>query len=201
MNLDANKLDWSKGDGLLPAVVQDADTGTVLMLAFMNRDALARTLTNRHATFWSRSRGRLWEKGETSGNTLDVVSVYADCDGDTLLLRVRPRGPVCHTGAPDCFPYATPMPAGFLGRLARIVSERAKAPPAESYTARLLAQGASRVAQKVGEEGVEVALAAAIGERQELINESADLLYHLLVALESNKVTLSEVTRCLAERC
>ena len=200
MNLEIAKLAWDKSDGLVPAVVQDADSGTVLMLGYMNKEALKLTLANRRATFWSRSRRKLWEKGETSGNTLDVVSVHADCDGDTLLLRVRPRGPVCHTGNSDCFPDAGPLPAGFLGRLAKIISERAKAPATESYTARLLGEGISRLAQKVGEEGVEVALAAATGDRQGLIDESADLLYHLLVTLEGAGVRLDEVTACLGKR-
>jgi phosphoribosyl-ATP pyrophosphohydrolase/phosphoribosyl-AMP cyclohydrolase len=200
MNLEPDKLDWDKSGGLLPAVVQDADSGSVLMLGFMNEKALAHTLAHKRATFWSRSRNRLWEKGETSGNTLDVVSVHADCDGDTLLVRVRPRGPVCHLGTADCFPDAPALPAGFLATLAGVISKRAKAPAAESYTARLLGQGINRVAQKVGEEGVELALAAATGDRQAVIDESADLLYHLLVTLEGSGVTLSEVTACLASR-
>jgi phosphoribosyl-ATP pyrophosphohydrolase/phosphoribosyl-AMP cyclohydrolase len=200
VNLSPDSLAWEKSAGLLPAVVQHADTGTVLMLGYMNREALARTLASGCATFWSRSRGRLWEKGETSGNRLDVVSVHADCDGDTLLLRARPQGPVCHQGTSDCFPEAAPLPAGFIGHLAQVVAERSKADPADSYTARLIASGSRRVAQKVAEEGVEVALASAAGDRPALVEESADLLYHLLVTLQDAKVPLEDVMRCLAAR-
>ena len=196
----AESLDWEKCGGLLPAVVQDADSGVVLMLGFMDREALARTVASGRATFWSRSRQRLWEKGETSGNTLHVLAVHADCDGDTLLLRVRPRGAVCHTGAADCFPGAAPLPAAFLGSLSRIVSERAAAPVERSYTARLLAEGMGRLAQKVGEEGVETALAAVGGDREALLAESADLVYHLLVLLQGAGLGLTELSRCLEAR-
>jgi phosphoribosyl-AMP cyclohydrolase / phosphoribosyl-ATP pyrophosphohydrolase len=196
----ADGLAWEKCGGLLPAVVQDADSGAVLMLGFMDREALARTVASGRATFWSRSRQRLWEKGETSGNTLEVLGVHADCDSDTLLLRVRPQGAVCHTGAADCFPGAAALPPAFLGHLARIVAERATAPVEQSYTARLLAEGMGRLAQKVGEEGVETALAAVGGDRQALLAESADLVYHLLVLLQGAGLSLTDLSRCLEER-
>lgn len=196
----AEGLAWGKCGGLLPAVVQDADSGAVLMLGFMDREALAHTVASGRATFWSRSRQRLWEKGETSGNILQVLAIYVDCDADTLLVQVRPQGPVCHTGAAGCFPGAAALPAAFLGRLARIVAERAGAPTEQSYTARLLAEGMGRLAQKVGEEGVETALAAVGGDRQALLDESADLVYHLLVLLQGAGLGLPDLSRCLEDR-
>lgn len=192
-----DSLDWKKMDGLLPAVVQDADTHAVLMLGYMDRAALEATLAGGEVTFYSRSRGRLWRKGETSGNVLRLVAWRADCDGDALLIRARPAGPVCHTGAPSCF--GEPAQA-FLPRLERIVAERSRAAPEQSYTARLLAAGLPRIAQKLGEEGVETALAAASGQRGELIAESADLLYHLAVLWRAGGVSLAEVEEELARR-
>ena len=156
---DLNGLAWDKMDGLLPAVVQDAATGAVLMLGYMDRAALAATLESGLATFFSRSKGRLWVKGETSGNVLRVVSVRADCDDDALLVRAEPAGPTCHLGTRSCFAREAEG-AGWLGELARVVAARAAAPGDQSYTARLLQAGPARIAQKVGEEGVEVALAA-----------------------------------------
>nr|WP_265571429.1 bifunctional phosphoribosyl-AMP cyclohydrolase/phosphoribosyl-ATP diphosphatase HisIE [Sphingomicrobium nitratireducens] len=187
-------------DGLVPAIVQDADSGEVRMLGYMNRDALEATKASGRVTFWSRSKQALWEKGATSGNGLVFVSLDVDCDGDALLVRARPEGPTCHKGDANCFATGLP-PAGFLGTLARIVSQRAAAGNADaSYTARLLAKGTRRIAQKVGEEGVETALAATAGDREELIAESADLLYHLTVLLEASGVGLDEVTAELARR-
>lgn len=195
--------------GLLPVVVQDVATGAVLMLAWANREAVERTLATGQVWFWSRSRQSLWHKGETSGNTLKVVEVLPDCDGDTLLIRALPAGPACHRGTRTCF---EPNPARLeLGWLAEILKARAGASPEESYTARLLAGGIERVAQKVGEEGVETALAAvsliARGEdekqlerRSALVGEAADLLYHLLVLLQASDVEPEEVVRELARR-
>lgn len=193
-------LDWAKGDGLLPAVVQDADTGRVLMLGYMNAEALEKSLRTRQVTFFSRSKQRLWTKGESSGNTLEWVDARADCDRDTLLVLARPRGPTCHTGTDTCFGNRYDPPLAFLGQLKRVIDQRRGADPASSYTAKLLDRGVKRCAQKVGEEGVEVALAATAGDREELVNESADLLYHLLVVLAASEVELDEVFAALEDR-
>jgi phosphoribosyl-ATP pyrophosphohydrolase/phosphoribosyl-AMP cyclohydrolase len=190
------RLDWDKGDGLLPAVIQDADSGAVLMLGFMNREALRVTLVEGRATFFSRTRQTLWTKGETSGNFLEVVSVSADCDADTLLVLARPAGPVCHTGAASCFAGAEPSRAAglaFLPRLEEILSDRIARSPEGSYTAELFSQGPTRIAQKIGEEGVEVALAAAGGDDAAVVGETADLLYHLLLLLRQRGLSLAAV--------
>ena len=200
---DLSRLDFSKGDGLLPAVIQDADTGAVLMLGYMNAAALAATQARGRVVFFSRSRQRLWEKGETSGHTLEVEAIRADCDADTLLITARPLGPTCHEGTITCFGDAALTGAtrlGFLARLARIIEQRRSESPDRSYTARLLAAGPKRVAQKVGEEGVEVALAAVAEGDGQLIGESADLLFHLLVLLRSRNLELEDVVRELAAR-
>ena len=193
-------LDFDKVDGLMPAIVQDADTGRVLMLGYMNREALEKTQATGHVTFFSRSRQRLWTKGETSGNTLELVSLNADCDHDTLLVQAIPHGPTCHLGTDTCWGDEVNPAAGFLAELERVIESRADADPESSYTARLLNKGVKRCAQKVGEEGVEVALAATAGDREELINESADLLYHLLVVLNAGAVSLDEVLATLMDR-
>lgn len=197
---DLEDLDWNKGDGLLPAIVQDADDGRVLMLGYMNAEALETTRSSGRVTFFSRSRQRLWTKGETSGNHLEPVEVLVDCDRDTLLVLARPHGPTCHTGTDTCF-GDTPAPAvGFLYSLERTIRARANSDPDQSYTARILAEGLKRCAQKVGEEGVEVALAAVAGERQELESEAADLLYHLLVCLHAADSDLDSVVGELLRR-
>ena len=184
--------------GLLPVVVQDAGSGAVLMLAFANREAVELTLSTGEAHFWSRSRQSLWRKGETSGNTLKVLEVTADCDGDALLVRALPSGPACHRGTRTCF---EPNPARLeLGWLAAILEERRSADPEKSYTARLLESGIERVAQKVGEEGVETAIAAVAGHRDRVVSESADLLYHLLVLLQASGVDPGEVGEELLRR-
>jgi len=184
--------------GLLPVVVQDAGSGAVLMLAYANREAVDLTLATREAHFWSRSRQSLWRKGETSGNTLRVVDVTADCDGDALLVRAVPAGPVCHRGTRTCF---EPNPARLeLGWLAAVLEQRRGADPAASYTARLLGAGIERVAQKVGEEGVETAIAAVAGRRDRVVSEAADLLYHLLVLLMASGVEPGEVAEELSGR-
>lgn len=196
-------LDWPKGAGLLPAIVQHADTGTVLMLGFMNREALTATLRERRVTFYSRTRARLWTKGETSGNYIAVEAVTADCDRDSLLVLGRPAGPVCHTGAADCFhgqPPALATELEFLHRLEQIIGARIAVQPDSSYTAKLHAQGPSRMAQKVGEEGLEVALAAVGGDDAAVISESADLVFHLLLLLKSRGQSLIAVVRELAAR-
>lgn len=200
---DLGALDFGKGDGLLPAIVQHADTGAVLMLGYMNREALEATRARKRVVFYSRSRQRLWEKGETSGHALDVVEMLADCDDDTLLVLARPRGPVCHTGTRTCFgdpPRATIERYAFLAALEDVVEQRIADRPEGSYTARLFAAGTRRIAQKVGEEGVEVALAGATESEQKLVAESADLLFHLVVLLRSRGVRLEAVVQELASR-
>jgi phosphoribosyl-ATP pyrophosphohydrolase/phosphoribosyl-AMP cyclohydrolase len=196
---DLGTLDWEKMDGLLPAVVQDVATGQVLMLGYMSREALAATLEKGRAVFHSRSRGRLWEKGETSGNRLAVREVLADCDGDALLVKADPAGPTCHLGTTSCFADSG-VAIGFLGTLSRIVAGRARSGPAESYTARLLAAGPARVAQKVGEEGVELALAAVGCDREGCVEETADLLYHVTVLMEARGFGWDEVAAVLRDR-
>jgi phosphoribosyl-ATP pyrophosphohydrolase/phosphoribosyl-AMP cyclohydrolase len=187
-------------DGLLPVVAQDRASGDVLMVAWADAEALAKTAATGVAHFWSRSRKALWRKGETSGHELRIVEARADCDGDTLLLVVEPTGPACHTGARTCFGETSPTAAGMLEELARVVAERAKAPAAESYTARLLAKGQDQVLKKIGEEATEVVL-AAVGESDErLAEESADLLYHLLVALQQRRLPLARVMDELRKR-
>ena len=201
--VDFAQVDFSKGDGLVPAIVQDADTGAVLMMAYMNREALEQTLARKRAVFFSRSKQRLWEKGETTGHTLDVVDVLADCDRDTLLVTARPRGPACHNGTVTCFGDEARTAAtsiGFLARLESIVAQRASEKPDASYTAKLLAKGINKVAQKVGEEGVETALAGVNESDQKLVEESADLLYHLLVLLRARGVKLEQVVQQLESR-
>jgi phosphoribosyl-AMP cyclohydrolase / phosphoribosyl-ATP pyrophosphohydrolase len=203
VNSDLASLDFAKGGGLLPAIVQDADSGAVLMLAYMNREALEQTLARKRAVFYSRSKQRLWEKGETTGHTLDVVEIAADCDNDTLLVTARPRGPACHNGTLTCFgdqPRSAATRISFLARLERVVEQRATEKPEASYTARLLEKGISRVAQKVGEEGVELALAGVNQSEQKVVEESADLLFHLLVLLRARGVALDSVVRELETR-
>lgn len=197
------KLDWTKGEGLLPAVIQHAVTGAVLMLGFMNQQALAATLDGGRVVFYSRRRQALWLKGETSGHFLDLVGIAADCDNDALLVQALPVGPVCHVGTPSCF-VGAPVTDGerlaFLSELQRVIAERIAEKPQGSYTARLLSQGMKRIAQKVGEEGLEVALASATGEDGEVIAESADLLYHLLLLLKSRNLSIELVVEELQSR-
>ena len=196
-------LDWSKGDGLLPAIVQDARTGRVLMLGYMNQATLQETLEGGRVVFFSRSRGGRWLKGETSGHYLDVVQVSTDCDNDALLVLASPNGPTCHKGTVSCFDEARPTDAqllGFLGILEKTIAHRIAEQPDGSYTARLVAQGPSRIAQKVGEEALETALAAVTRDDAGVIGESADLLYHLLVLLKSRNLSLADVVRELQSR-
>lgn len=193
-------LDWEKGDGLLPAIVQDARNATVLMLGYMNEAALRATLKSGLVTFYSRSRTQLWQKGETSGNTLKLVSVCTDCDRDTLLVLAEPAGPTCHLGRVSCFGDETFGGAAWLGELEGIIKARTGADPQQSYTAKLLNGPIDRAAQKVGEEGVEVALAAMKEDPGELSEEAADLLYHLLVVLRAKGVPFSQVMAVLRSR-
>lgn len=193
-------LEWDKMGGLIPAAVQDAATLQLLMLGYMNEEALRQTLESGLVTFYSRSKGRLWTKGETSGNHLKLVAVLPDCDNDALMVRAEPVGPTCHLGTDSCFSAEGPDGVGWLARLAEIVDTRAAADPKDSYTARLLSEGASRVAQKIGEEGVEVALAGAAGTREACIEESADLIYHLTVLMQARGFGWGDITAKLKER-
>ncbi len=200
LELDLESLKYDDR-GLVTVVAQDVATGAVLMVAWADREALQKTLDTGEAHFWSRSRQRLWRKGETSGNVLEAVELLPDCDRDTLLLRARPRGPACHTGSRTCFePNAGRLE---LGWLAQVLESRKGADPESSYTARLLAKGLPRIAQKVGEEGVETVIAALTGspdDRGELVSESADLLYHLLVLWTASDVDPSDVAKELIDR-
>ncbi|HZV39018.1 MAG TPA: bifunctional phosphoribosyl-AMP cyclohydrolase/phosphoribosyl-ATP diphosphatase HisIE [Pseudoxanthomonas sp.] len=197
MSGEFENLDWAKGGGLLPAVVQDADSLRVLMLGYMNAEALAATRASGHVTFFSRSKRRLWTKGESSGHFLDLVDVRADCDDDTLLVLARPHGPTCHLGRASCFPDA---PGGFLVELDALIAQRERERPQGSYTTKLFEAGVRRIAQKVGEEGVETALAAVAQDDAALLGESADLLYHLIVLLRSRGLSLDDAIAVLRER-
>jgi phosphoribosyl-ATP pyrophosphohydrolase/phosphoribosyl-AMP cyclohydrolase len=195
------KINFDKMNGLVPAVVQDADNRRVLMVGFMNAEALARTLDDGRVTFWSRSKARLWQKGETSGNFLDVVSVDVDCDGDTVLIQARPRGPVCHTGQPSCFASQSHRPVGdIIARLAEIITKRKENAPEGSYTAKLFKEGPKGIGQKVGEEAVELAIAAQYSDGQRCIEEAADLVYHLLVLLAAKDLSFEQVESELEKR-
>ena len=197
---DAGSLDWAKMGGLVPAAVQDSATLQLLMLGYMNEEALRQTLRTGLVTFYSRSKDRLWMKGETSGNRLVVKAVFADCDGDALLVSACPEGPTCHLGTASCFGQEEGAGVGWLANLARIVHERSTADAGESYTARLLAEGPTRIAQKVGEEGVEVALAGATGDREGCIEETADLIFHLTVLMEARGFGWGDVAERLRAR-
>jgi phosphoribosyl-AMP cyclohydrolase / phosphoribosyl-ATP pyrophosphohydrolase len=200
---DLESLDFSKGDGLLPVIVQHAGSGAVLMLGYMNALALRATFARGHVVFFSRSKQRLWEKGETSGHFLKLQSVRADCDRDTLLVTAWPQGPVCHVGTQTCFgddPATAAETLSFLSTLEDVIASRAAEQPEGSYTARLFAQGQRRIAQKVGEEGVEVALAAVAESDEKVISESADLLFHLLVLLKHRGLSLERVAAELRAR-
>jgi phosphoribosyl-ATP pyrophosphohydrolase/phosphoribosyl-AMP cyclohydrolase len=192
--------------GLIPAIVQDAITGRVLMLGWMNAEALERTQTTREVWFYSRSRSQLWHKGETSGNVLRVAEVRTDCDADAILVRAIPAGPTCHTGQESCFftPLAFgdgPLPrAGFLDELEGIVAARRTSSPDKSYTAKLFAKGRHKIAQKVGEEGVELAMAGVVQDDDRVVDESADLLFHLLVLLNERNIPMRSVLDRLVER-
>jgi len=198
--IDPNSLNWAKMDGLIPAVVQDAASGEVRMLGYMDRTALDATIADKLVTFHSRSRQGIWRKGDTSGNLLDLVGISADCDRDALLVLATPRGPTCHTGTASCFGADGPPGTGFIATLAATVAARATADPATSYTARLLGEGIRRLAQKVGEEGVEVALAATAGDAAEMTSEAADLVYHLTVLLHASDVSWDAVLAELRRR-
>lgn len=190
-------LAWDKQHGLLPAIVQDAGNGRVLMLGYMDKDALAKTLETGLLTFFSRSRQRLWTKGESSGHFLKLVSIEADCDSDTVLVQAHAQGPTCHLGRTSCFAKA---PGNFLADLDGVVAARERERPTGSYSTRLFESGIRRIAQKVGEEGVETALAAVVEDDASLLGESADLLYHLAVLLRARGLSLSDAVAVLEQR-
>ncbi len=199
-SIDAGQLDWAKGDGLLPAIVQHWQSGEVLMLGYMNAEALAETQRSGHVTFHSRSKNRLWTKGESSGHVLQLKSIRVDCDADTLLVQADPHGPTCHTGTSSCFDNAVRSPLGFLAELDTLVAQRHADRPEGSYTTSLFEGGIRRMAQKVGEEGVETALAAVAQDDAELLGEAADLIFHLTVVLRARGLSLGDVAGLLAER-
>ena len=194
---EVDALDWNKQEGLLPAIVQDADNRRVLMLGYMSREALAKTLDTGWVTFHSRSKQRLWTKGESSGHRLALVGIECDCDRDTLLVQARPQGPTCHLGTASCFPSA---PGDVLGDLDALIARRAVELPAGSYTTKLFDSGIKRIAQKVGEEGLETALAAVVEDDEALLGETADLLYHAIVLLRARGLSLDDAKRTLAQR-
>ena len=197
MSDELQQLDWAKGGGLLPVIVQDAANLRVLMLGYMNVDALAATRESGFVTFYSRSKQRLWKKGESSGHVLELVDIQADCDNDTLLVLAKPHGPTCHLQRDSCFPDA---PGGFLADLDALVRQREQQRPPDSYTTRLFESGIRRIAQKVGEEGVETALAAVAQDEAALLGESADLLFHLIVLLRSRGLALQDAVTVLQQR-
>jgi len=201
MSKDMLQIDWDKSQGLVPAIVQHALTGKVLMLGYMNREALAATEHSRQVTFFSRSRQCLWTKGETSGNLLAVDRIDLDCDRDTLLISATPAGPTCHLGRSSCFDTDKESPGpGFLGQLENVIDSRVASGSEDSYTRQLVAAGIERIAKKVGEEGVEVALAGACGTADEVLEESADLIFHLLLLLRERDLSLEDVTATLKQR-
>jgi phosphoribosyl-ATP pyrophosphohydrolase/phosphoribosyl-AMP cyclohydrolase len=193
-------MDFTKLNGLIPAIVQDAQTGVVLMLGFMNEDAYNKTLETDRVTFFSRSKQRLWTKGETSGNFLNVVKILTDCDNDTLLIKARPEGPACHTGADTCFGEDNKGGVAFLQYLQEFIARRYEEMPEGSYTTSLFRKGVNRMAQKVGEEAVETVIEATNGTDEGFIYEASDLLYHLIVLLTSKGHTIGELGEELQKR-
>lgn len=197
MTIDFNK----DQEGLVPAIIQDAETGKVLMLGYMNQEAYQKTMKTRKVTFYSRSRKRLWTKGEESGNELHLVDLKVDCDQDTLLVRVQPKGPVCHTGADTCWGEKNKQEASFLSHLEQVIARRKEEPEnQESYIASLFRGGINKIAQKVGEEAVEVVIESKDDNDELFLNESADLLFHYLILLQAKGFTLRDVTKVLEAR-
>ncbi|MBS1594453.1 MAG: bifunctional phosphoribosyl-AMP cyclohydrolase/phosphoribosyl-ATP diphosphatase HisIE [Bacteroidetes bacterium] len=194
------EVDFTKNDGLVPCIIQDAHTGTVLMLGYMNAEALQQTLQEKRVTFYSRSKQRIWTKGEESGNYLRLVSIASDCDHDTLLIRVTPTGPVCHTGTDTCWGEKNETPLSWLNQLEQTITDRKDNPTESSYTSQLFAKGINKVAQKVGEEAVELVIEAKDNNRDLFLNEAADLLYHYLILLQAKGLTLKDVTGILKQR-
>jgi len=200
-NKNMNDVDWNKGgNGLIPAILQEAQTGQVLMMGYMNEAALDKTFESKKVTFFSRKTEKLWTKGETSGNYLEFVSAELDCDKDTILVQANPKGPTCHTGDYSCFNNIQENNISFLNELTSVIQNRRNEDPKISYTASLFAAGLSRMCQKVGEEGVEVSLAGMKEDKDELLNESADLLFHLMILLEKNDLSIHDAVKILRER-
>ncbi len=202
--MDIDKLDFKKGGGLLPAIIQDAATGQVLMLGYMNKKALKKTLKKKQVTFYSRSKERLWTKGETSGNTLELVDIQPDCDDDTLLILANPQGPTCHTGEDSCF-HQKDFKRGaadlrFLTQLEALIKSREKEMPDDSYTTYLFEKGLDKIAQKVGEEATETVIEAKNNKKKKFVGEVADLVFHLMVLLREKKVSLKKVVKELEKR-
>lgn len=193
-------IDFTKMNGLIPAIVQDAMSGKVLMQGYMNEEALAKTKETGMVTFFSRSKDRLWTKGETSGNFMEVVSIAGDCDGDSILVKANPRGPVCHTGSDTCWDEENTSKTGFIDQLRAIIKDRKNNPSDKSYTASLFAKGINKVAQKVGEEAVEIVIEAKDDNKELFLGEAADLLFHYLVLLEAKGYELDEVMEVLIKR-
>jgi phosphoribosyl-ATP pyrophosphohydrolase/phosphoribosyl-AMP cyclohydrolase len=193
-------IDFKKMDGLVPAIVQDALSKKVLMQGYMNEEALAQTQATGRVTFFSRSKNRLWTKGETSGNFLEVAHLAVDCDGDSILIQAYPKGPVCHLGTDTCFGEATSSNTGFLDQLRAQIKERKNQPSEASYTSSLFAKGINKLAQKVGEEAVELVIEAKDDNKELFLGEAADLLFHYLVLLEAKGYALDEVVEVLMER-
>ena len=192
------KIDFSKGNGLVPAVIQDNDTLQVLMVGFMNEESLRKTENEGRVTFFSRSKNRLWTKGETSGNYLFVKEITTDCDNDTLLIKINPAGPVCHTGSTSCFGEETAK--GFLYQLEQIINQRIDDNIQDSYTNKIYRQGINKVAQKVGEEAVELIIEAKDDNSELFKNEAADLLYHFLILLKAKNINLTDIEKILQNR-
>lgn len=198
--LNIAEIDFEKSDGLVPAIIQDANTREVLMLGYMNAAAVQQTLDSEQVTFFSRSKDRLWTKGEESGNFLHLVDMKVDCDNDTLLITVRPVGPTCHTGTDTCWGERNNLQFGFLSKLERVIAERKENPDPKSYTSQLFAKGINKVAQKVGEEAVELVIEAKDSNDSLFLNEAADLMYHYLILLRAKGFSLKEVVSILEER-
>ncbi len=198
--LDINKIDFNKLNGLIPAVIQDQKTLQVLMVGFMNQDAVIKTLETKRVTFFSRTKNRLWEKGETSGNFLNVVDILLDCDNDSLLIFVNPIGSTCHTGDISCFGNKSQLPLSAIGLLDKIITDRINTPKLGSYTNQLFDRGIKKIAQKVGEEGVEVVIAALKETDLEYLGEMTDLVYHALVLLHAKNLTLDDLAQVILSR-
>lgn len=194
------EIDFNKGNGLVPAVVQDYNTGNVLMLGYMNEEALAKTIETGNVTFFSRSKNRLWMKGETSGNILKLVSAQADCDNDALLIKAIPRGPVCHKGTDTCWGNQETNGIGFLSQLETIIEQRRANPSEKSYVSSLFKKGINKIAQKVGEEAVEVIIEAKDRDKSLFLEESADLLFHYLILLNAKGNRIEDVIEILKKR-
>lgn len=196
--IEINQIDFKKLGGLVPCIVQDADSGVILMLGFMNAEALERTMTDKRVTFFSRDKQRLWTKGETSGNFLELVDIVTDCDQDTILVKAHPLGPVCHTGADTCFNEKNP--GWSLSALERIIADRKQNPRDGSYTTTLLKTGINKIAQKVGEEAVELVIEAKDDNKDLFLNEAADLMYHYILLLQAKGFCLKDVESVLKQR-